>query len=668
MEWLLNSEEKILWSMKVSHLQDDELLEELKTHLTNKKMHIGPGTFRSGLMLVLHEACRSNHIIFVKYLLDKHKKDFNINQLILYHPNFDYDISLKNIRWLCNHRKQSLLHAAVYSHSVQLLELLLLHKASVHTVDCCSLTPLFTAITLCDVNAVELLIKAGSNVNYCDDQGRTCLMYASLTYLETKDYELMVSLLLKAGADVKMTDKRGFTALHVAVINKNKNLLKILLKSFNVSPTINPRDGTPYAFNMAIMLEDLYLVSPAKTFPNNLLLENAECNVQMKIDDILLHSGYFYYQYCNENSTSRKAHLYDSMDLLEKAVSARGKLQCFPADTKPIEAYGKLKEIVSFNELEEKYAEFNQPSVQVKLAYQYCIIQERCLGYGDGVLIEYLLMFGHAFCYGVIKKHVKEGVNLWLRASEMILYRLKQNIYSNLKDLRKLIESGMEKCLDLVQNLQKEKEMEHITSLLPVLGNLIYCEHLAIAQFKSKHYHDIISPASYKYMIRILHKLFVHPIDGINVTTLIERTVDKCYKFYYGFELSTNLLDVALDDEKVPIDFLSQLVKKKGKELVNEIGLFGLRPLTKAKSVEVASFLLDSGAHFDAVNEDGTWGSDFVPPPPVLPLQCLVARRMVSLKMEYRSRNIPKHVTKFVGLHDPDYTQLKIKGAFKAIK
>lgn len=87
-----------------------------------------------------------------------------------------------------------------------------------------------SAISTGKTNVFEELIDAGANVNQKDENGKTMLHAA----VEKADIKTAQELLLK-GADVNATFKKGensgLTPLHLAALNKDKAMVKMLLKN-----------------------------------------------------------------------------------------------------------------------------------------------------------------------------------------------------------------------------------------------------------------------------------------------------------------------------------------------------------------------------------------------------------------------------------------------------
>ena len=72
-----------------------------------------------------------------------------------------------------------------------------------------------------NLEAVNLLLKAKADVNRCDEDGSTALMYA----LNNPN---IVEVLLKAGADINIKDEDGCTALDLARNGGNNEVIKLL--------------------------------------------------------------------------------------------------------------------------------------------------------------------------------------------------------------------------------------------------------------------------------------------------------------------------------------------------------------------------------------------------------------------------------------------------------
>ena len=74
-----------------------------------------------------------------------------------------------------------------------------------------NVTPLIHAADMGHNICVNLLLKAGADMNRINKDGQTCLMAAAVN-----GYDKVVAALIKAGADVNQKDNKQNTALMLA--------------------------------------------------------------------------------------------------------------------------------------------------------------------------------------------------------------------------------------------------------------------------------------------------------------------------------------------------------------------------------------------------------------------------------------------------------------------
>jgi len=103
------------------------------------------------------------------------------------------------------------LHIAVYRGQVNMVELLLAHKADLRAKDNYGRTPLHEAIVSGSKDVVGLLLARKADVNARDKQGGTPLHWAV-----GRDNTALVMLLLVYKPDINARDGKGHTPLDVA--------------------------------------------------------------------------------------------------------------------------------------------------------------------------------------------------------------------------------------------------------------------------------------------------------------------------------------------------------------------------------------------------------------------------------------------------------------------
>lgn len=117
------------------------------------------------------------------------------------------------------------LHLASQFGHQEIVELFLGCGANVNALDWSKSSPLFEAARLHHLNVVECLLANGAEVNLTDEQNWTPLLRA----FQHSGNDEIVRVLISYGADVNVRGLRGESPLHLAVAQKNKNIVELLL-------------------------------------------------------------------------------------------------------------------------------------------------------------------------------------------------------------------------------------------------------------------------------------------------------------------------------------------------------------------------------------------------------------------------------------------------------
>jgi cytohesin len=108
-----------------------------------------------------------------------------------------------------------------------IVELLVESGAEVNALNQSNSSALFDATECHHSNIVEYLLSHGAKVNLRDTEGWTPLLRA----FQRSGGDDVVSVLLAYGADVNVRHNRGYSPLHIAVAQKNKKIVELLLSS-----------------------------------------------------------------------------------------------------------------------------------------------------------------------------------------------------------------------------------------------------------------------------------------------------------------------------------------------------------------------------------------------------------------------------------------------------
>ena len=669
MEWLLSSEDIKYWMAHIELRQPSvNIVRELKEYLVENNLYIGPATFTSGLIIVLHGACQVDCFEIVQYLLDNHKGQFDVNQLIPHYPfhsYLPYHINFSDQAISC---KDTLVHAAIVSRSTKLLRLLVSYGASVNIPDLCSVTPLLKAADIPSRNKhiVGYLIRCGADIHYQDIDGKSVLMYAVSTKQVDKG---TISLLLKSGVDPTLTDTNGYTVLHHAVLNGREDTLNTLF-SLEIPPSLCPQTCKMHAIfvadakNFWADRDHVYITEPhiKHEVITEVITKHPLCPPHLKVDSMLLNATFeLYWDIFMDKDASHVGSIKACHDQFRKALSFRDQLKLPPPNLcEPIEAYGGLTEVTHIQEFEEKYSDLANTSTQVCLAYQCLIVRERCLGFGNNALICFLFVFGQ---WMISIQQYSQGLSLWLRATEMLLLRFQEGCKSDqaARELNHFVGFGFDCCVDIKElPLSKIPQYLYNSRLVPIWRNFIECQRLNLelhANIKHKHHYCGPSQFTWKVLINLLEHLYENPVQGVDVSSLCCELLKKCPRFPIGTSSYSTLLRLAVSKDGISCGFLSLFLESGGHIFVNEVGCDGVRPLQVAQTEEITSLLLEYGAHLDAACKPAH--NHFINPHLInyfsapLPLSCQTARYISSELIHYQLLDLPHHIIEFIALHDP---------------
>ena len=172
---------------------------------------------------------------------------------------------------------------------------------------------------------------------------------------------------------------------------------------------------------------------------------------------------------------------------------------------------------------------------------------ERCLGYGNSTLIEYLFHYGKVFCKENDRENFVKCLLLWSRGSKMFLHSL-QMANLPVKTALNLLQKAVNICFydmrNLVHCLNKSSTMHVSTSTLITLwSDLIECVSLCLQLHKSKHSH---SSSFDHYINTIVHSLYILYSDektDFNIEKLGRELVTKCPRYIGKTGWPLNLLN-----------------------------------------------------------------------------------------------------------------------------
>ena len=676
-EWILTVSEVKRWRAVVSkESRDGQSLQQLKRYLTEKKFTISVNTFANGFIQVLHQACKSRVFTLVEYLLENHLKHFDVNQLVLHHPEparyFRSGCSI-SISDKAAHVKDTLVHAAASGDSIRILKLLISHGASVNIPDCCSRVPIMTSIEQRNKNAVRFLIDNGADLQYQDSDGLTPLMYAA----RVPAISVFMSHFVKSKDDLDVTDNRGYTALHVAVSEGTITAVQTLLQ-LGSSPIFRAEDYVPFSNTMIDHKNFLHHDFEHENHLNSLSLAFQQVGSllpQQRVDILLISATFYFTCFCKQYCRPKPYWLKASYHKMAEALTLKMKLALPPTDSVSSLAYDGVQECQTYKEFKSNVSNIPDDITQCSnFAIQCLLIRERCLGYGNQTLLVALFIYSEWMFY---QRMYYKGLRLVLHASQMLTYICTTPSHPSFKKFPSLVLLS----LDFLRKIFNESISVYATKLKKaevrffrlelremflnsIISCLVDCVCFCIATAKGNHSH-VVTGKSFLSGLQILLAIFnvtiENEIGGIHVTKLIEQLVKKCPKVVLDINgCPTTLLHVVLSHISKPGALIALIIENGGQAMLNETGPLGNRPLQNTVQDVVIKQLIEYGAHLDAVNSCGHTVYDTINifAPHLLPectvdrLSCISARAVAVGNICYQSMDLPPRIKSFISLHD----------------
>ena len=192
-------------------------------------IHLKTDDGRTGL----HIAARKGHLKLCKMLIDKHKVDLHITdnkgwtavhcssqsgnyELVAYFVEMGADIHLKT------DDGRNCLHIAALQGHLNLCKMLIdKHKFDLHMTDNEGCTAVLYSAPSGNYELVAYFVEMGADIHLKTDDGRTCLHIAA----RKGHFNLCKMLIDKHKVDLRMTDNKGCTAVHYSSQSGNYELV-----------------------------------------------------------------------------------------------------------------------------------------------------------------------------------------------------------------------------------------------------------------------------------------------------------------------------------------------------------------------------------------------------------------------------------------------------------
>lgn len=681
-------------------------------HLVNSDSTIpGPSSFyyknESVEISALVSASRYGRVDIVKYFLHNFSKCIQVTH------TSNLDLPVGRYHSMREIHKCSALYAACFNGSIETVTHLLKAKANINQRDCLGRTPLQVACQRGHMMLVQELLSNGAKVNSSDNCGYTALLSAV-----SERHANVVTVLLEHNADIRHSSFDGHTALHIAAEDGSKQIVELLLQH-------DPKLACLHSYDQKHKLASpLYLAASRGHISITKLLMDASTRSATQVPDILLLWG---------AALVKPQHQYVRASVQRywiEALELKEQHSLITSSLAPLEFYEYRYEMshiddvigyfssqmstpnhphntitptkqnggINFAELGSDKSISLSSDGYIEVFYQSLIILERCLGYGDPLVIKRLLEVAK---YMLSKRKYLQSETLLCRALEMSMDRTSQfpknNFCHNSEmeyELKVMLKNLCDVISELLQNNYTELRfsvyLNYIsTAFEGYVGKARYdCynnpakinDHvillmLAVLAAWVSYREQIFDPndtgidySEYDECENLAQKLINEHLFVCNGTTLLHLTLGK---------LGTR--DSLVRDYPFLKDlsgFVEALLTWGTDDIVNLSNESGDKPLhiaaCRARSDLEASQLilplLSHCAHQDAVNSIGKTAAEIQRHQPLklnspMNLRCFCYNVIVNESLPYETWSLKKYFTEhdkvLLRLHDPQCAKIQ---------
>lgn len=557
------------------------------------------------------------------------------------------------------------LNAACIKEHLPIVDMLLSRNASHSVPDCTGATPLNEASFHGRVGVVNLLCQRGADLHVANDYGWEPLHVAVF-----KNHKQVFNSLLQNGADCTRVTVDGLSVLHIAAARGHIGIVKTILKqNLNVDPLKSVNEEGKF-------IPSPLCLAAAYGYRSivNLFCRLQDCTPLHIIDSQLLLG----------TSDLMKKEYQSTLAVWKQAVKLRE--QSDPDFTSHTHEYFHSRsEIKTTKDLVELCGPSN-PSHQANMWYQAVMVWERCIGFRDmsywNMLISTADVLRHL-------KMIQEAEVVLFRGTELAdKYLVPQLVAGHIlpQNFEVFYQMWIQNallydCLNDSKVLQIDNvgpNIQHIpnfSSYIPYLFNAIDTTTSRFNALAGLYGCERRSPS---HLLKTLLQVFLvwlylidiqHPnIPAQANRECCEHGVDFVAKFIVLADGNT-LLHLLLDCQFAHLNMLLESLLQWGGDRVLNVYYKGVTCLHKAclsgYSPKTLRILLNYGAHFDAIDEQGRTfldivnvthpqeQADFEPFKSPRPLYCLSALAVIRFGAQYQHMEcLPLTVKSFLRMHD----------------